>query len=138
VFFKLKKIECYQKTLTRFNETLKKHQRNSSPQKTVNFNIFKISPINRDTFEASGYIQRHSGVLGLCAFINAFPYEIPEFIPFVFEHLSYNLNDPLPISSTIRKTLSDFKRTHDFTEIQLKFNEKQMELFEVNPPSYYA
>ena len=40
---------------------------------------------------------RHMGVLGLCAFISAYPYEVPEFIPAVFEHLGNHLNDPQPI-----------------------------------------
>lgn len=40
---------------------------------------------------------RHTGVLGLCAFIAAYPYDIPDFVPDVFEHLGANLNDPPPI-----------------------------------------
>lgn len=40
---------------------------------------------------------RHMGVLGLCAFISAFPYEIPEFVPDIFSHLGAHLNDPQPI-----------------------------------------
>lgn len=85
---------------------------------------------------------RHTGVLGLCAFISAYPYDIPDFVPEVFELLGANLNDPQPIpvsfcfffkvtvdrktkghlinsigifnyfQSTIRKTVGDFKRTH--------------------------
>lgn len=41
--------------------------------------------------------RRHMGVLGLCAFISAYPYDIPEFVPDVFEHLGAHLNDPQPI-----------------------------------------
>lgn len=40
---------------------------------------------------------RHCGVLGLCAFITAYPYEIPDFVPNVFEIISNHLNDPQPI-----------------------------------------
>ena len=40
---------------------------------------------------------RHSGVLGLCAFISAYPYDIPDFVPNVFEIISNHLNDPQPI-----------------------------------------
>lgn len=40
---------------------------------------------------------RHCGVLGLCAFISAYPYEIPDFVPNVFEIISNHLNDPQPI-----------------------------------------
>jgi proteasome activator subunit 4 len=40
---------------------------------------------------------RHCGVLGLCAFITAYPYDIPDFVPDVFEIISNHLNDPQPI-----------------------------------------
>lgn len=40
---------------------------------------------------------RHCGVLGLCAFIQAYPYDIPEFVPNVFEIISNHMNDPQPI-----------------------------------------
>ena len=41
--------------------------------------------------------RRHSGVIGLCAFVNAFPYDVPEFVPDVLMHLSGHLHDPQPI-----------------------------------------
>lgn len=50
-----------------------------------------------DTQEADSVRTRHSGVLGLCAFISAYPYDIPNFMPDVFEHLGAHLNDPQPI-----------------------------------------
>lgn len=40
---------------------------------------------------------RHCGVLGLCAFIQAYPYDIPDFVPNVFEIISNHMNDPQPI-----------------------------------------
>lgn len=40
---------------------------------------------------------RHTGVLGLCAFISAYPYDIPDFVPEVFEQLGAHLNDSQPI-----------------------------------------
>lgn len=40
---------------------------------------------------------RHCGVLGLCAFITAYPYDIPDFVPNVFEIISNHMNDPQPI-----------------------------------------
>lgn len=47
--------------------------------------------------EAESVRMRHMGVLGLCAFISAYPYDIPDFVPDVFEHLGNHLNDPQPI-----------------------------------------
>lgn len=37
--------------------------------------------------------KRHTGVLGLCAFLAAHPYEVPDFIPAIFENLVSNIND---------------------------------------------
>ncbi|XP_055638685.1 proteasome activator complex subunit 4-like [Toxorhynchites rutilus septentrionalis] len=108
----------------------------------------KITPscssavLKNDGGEANAVRARHTGVLGLCAFISAYPYEVPEFVPNVFEHLGAHLNDPQPIPATIRKTLGDFKRTHhDNWELhQLKFTEDQLAVLSdlTIPPSYYA
>lgn len=56
-----------------------------------------ISPLVNDTTESDSVRMRHMGVLGLCAFISAYPYDIPEFLPDVFENLGAHLNDPQPI-----------------------------------------
>lgn len=50
-----------------------------------------------ETQEVESVRRRHMGVLGLCAFISAYPYDIPDFVPDVFEHLEAHLNDPQPI-----------------------------------------
>lgn len=117
---------------------------------------------------------RHAGVLGLCAFIRAHPYDVPKYVPSVFEHLGLHLNDPQPIpvrlwrnevktitgfyrerainrnenctvfflQTTIRKTLSDFKRTHydGWAGHALRFTEEQLGVLQdlTVPPSYYA
>lgn len=54
-----------------------------------------------ETQEIESIRRRHMGVLGLCAFISAYPYDIPDFVPDVFEHLSAHLNDPQPIPVNI-------------------------------------
>jgi proteasome activator subunit 4 len=54
-----------------------------------------------DTYSSESMIQRHSGVLGLCAFIDAYPYDVPDFVPDVFSVLGDHLNDPPPISVSI-------------------------------------
>ncbi|XP_012258033.2 proteasome activator complex subunit 4B-like [Athalia rosae] len=88
---------------------------------------------------------RHAGVLGLCAFINAHPYDVPMFLPPIFEELGPHLNDPQPIPATIRKTLGDFKRTHydgwaGETGHQQRFTEMQLAVLQdlVVPPTYFA
>ncbi|XP_029164235.1 proteasome activator complex subunit 4B-like isoform X2 [Nylanderia fulva] len=85
---------------------------------------------------------RHAGVLGLCAFIRAHPYDVPKYVPSVFEHLGFHMNDPQPIPMTIRKTLSDFKRTHydGWAGHAQHFTEEQLVVLQdlTVPPSHYA
>ncbi|KAK9875517.1 hypothetical protein WA026_007908 [Henosepilachna vigintioctopunctata] len=87
-------------------------------------------------------VTRHAGVLGLCAFINSTPYDVPPFLPDIFGVLGPHLSDPQPIPSTIRKTLCDFKRTHqDNWEMhKMQFTEEQLFVFQdlTVPPSYYV
>ncbi|XP_012271997.1 proteasome activator complex subunit 4 isoform X2 [Orussus abietinus] len=95
--------------------------------------------------EAKAIRVRHAGVLGLCSFIRAHPYDVPKYVPPVLEHLGLHLNDPLPIPATIRKTLGDFKRTHydgwnGLTGHIQQFTEEQLVVLQdlTVPPSYYA
>ena len=39
-------------------------------------------------------LSHHSGILGLCAFVEAFPYDVPSFLPPILMELSTHLNDP--------------------------------------------
>ena len=39
-------------------------------------------------------ITLHSGILGLCAFVEAFPHDVPSFLPPILMELSTHLNDP--------------------------------------------
>jgi len=73
-------------------------------------------------------LNHHSGVLGLCAFVEAFPYDVPEFVPPILMELSTHLNDPQPIPMTIKKSLQEFKRTHqdNWQEHKTKFTEDQL------------
>jgi len=73
-------------------------------------------------------ILHHSGILGLCAFIEAFPYDVPDFVPPILMELSTHLNDPQPIPSTIKKSLQEFKRTHqdNWQEHKTRFTEDQL------------
>ncbi|RLU16905.1 hypothetical protein DMN91_010974 [Ooceraea biroi] len=87
----------------------------------------------------------HAGVLGLCAFIRAHPYDVPKYVPPIFEHLGLHMNDPQPIPMTIRKTLSDFKRTHydGWTGMNghaQHFTEEQLAVLQdlTVPPNHYA
>lgn len=54
----------------------------------------------------------HSGILGAAALLAAFPYEVPEWMPsLIVETVSQHTDDPVPISTTVRRCAADFKRT---------------------------
>ncbi|XP_011874622.1 PREDICTED: proteasome activator complex subunit 4-like [Vollenhovia emeryi] len=100
---------------------------------------------SKETFKSDAIRVRHGAVLGLCAFINAHPYDIPKYVPSIFECLSLHMNDPPPIPVAIKDTLNDFKRTHydDFTGIRGHaqcLTEEQLAILDdlAAPPSYYA
>ncbi|KAM0724588.1 Proteasome activator complex subunit 4B [Formica fusca] len=110
------------------------HKKNSQADNALR-NIEKVDAVR----------VRHAGVLGLCAFIRAHPYDVPKYVPSVFEHLGFHMNDPQPIPMTIRKTLSDFKRTHydGWTGMNghaQHFTEEQLVVLQdlTMPPSHYA
>jgi len=73
-------------------------------------------------------LKHHSGILGMCAFVEAFPYDVPKFVPPILMELSTHLNDPQPIPMTIKKSLQEFKRTHqdNWQEHKRKFTEDQL------------
>ncbi|CAG0916740.1 unnamed protein product [Notodromas monacha] len=87
-------------------------------------------------------VERHYVILGLCAFVNAYPYEVPDFMPDFLMILGDHLNDPEPIPTTIKTTLNNFKRTHldNWQEHKLKFSEDQLGVLTdlLVSPSYYA
>ncbi|XP_070577632.1 proteasome activator complex subunit 4-like isoform X2 [Ptychodera flava] len=87
-------------------------------------------------------IQRHAGVLGLSACIQAYPYDVPQWMPQVLMDLGNHLHDPQPIEMTVKKTLSDFKRTHhdNWQEHKLQFTDDQLVVLTdlLVSPCYYA
>lgn len=87
-------------------------------------------------------LELHAGVLGLCAYVSAFPYDVPDMLPQVLVTLSEHLNDPHPIPATIKKALSNFRRTHhdNWRDHKQKFTEDQLVVLTdlLLSPSYYA
>ena len=101
-------------------------------------------------FTFSSYFGKFvsSGILGLCAFVEAFPYDVPPFLPPILMELSTHLNDPQviheinlwkltfnvqPTPLTIKKSLQEFKRTHQDNWQVLQNNECwfKIKLFEI-------
>lgn len=59
-----------------------------------------------DAMPLEALIKRHAGVLGLSAFVEAYPYDVPEFMPQILMDLSNHVNDPQPIQVSYRCTMS--------------------------------
>ncbi|KAI8606761.1 hypothetical protein EDD21DRAFT_297702 [Dissophora ornata] len=87
-------------------------------------------------------VTRHAGVLGLSSLLEAFPYDVPMWMPEVMVFLSKYFSDPPPVSTTVKKVFGDFKRTHQDTwhEDQKQFSQDELEVLSdmLISPSYYA
>lgn len=88
-------------------------------------------------------LRLHSGILGASALLAAFPYEVPDWMPsLIVETVAQHTDDPVPISTTVRKCAADFKRTHQDTwsEDQHKFGELLAEVndFTLGRSDYFA
>lgn len=91
---------------------------------------------------ANKMMEKHSGVLGLCALIGACPYDIPEWLPDVLATVAQHSSDPNPIRDTIKATFAEFWRTHqdDFWKHKDLFTEDQLNAIDGMSisPSYFA
>ncbi|XP_061414922.1 proteasome activator complex subunit 4 isoform X2 [Lethenteron reissneri] len=87
-------------------------------------------------------VRRHAGVLGLSACILSSPYEVPTWMPQLLMDLSQHLNDPQPIELTVKKTLTNFRRTHhdNWQEHKQQFTDDQLVVLTdlLVSPCYYA
>ncbi|KAJ1556307.1 hypothetical protein HK405_002861, partial [Cladochytrium tenue] len=72
----------------------------------------RVDPAQSDGSAAAAVAQRHGAVLGLSALILAFPYDVPVWVPAVVRRLAACASDRPPISTTVNKTFSEFRRTH--------------------------
>ncbi|XP_012536547.2 proteasome activator complex subunit 4B isoform X1 [Monomorium pharaonis] len=126
--------------ITDQNKLLEEFKRKAKTRLQKKNNSINHDPLENNKNDAIRI--RHGGVLGLCAFIQAHPYDVPKYVPSIFEHLSPHMNDPQPIPMTIRKTLSDFKRTHynGWTGHAQCFTEEQLAVLQdlMVPPPHYA
>ncbi|KAI1797633.1 hypothetical protein LXA43DRAFT_1126323 [Ganoderma leucocontextum] len=73
--------------------------------------------------------QLHAAILGVCALIDSYPYTIERWMPELLTNvLAEHTYDPIPISTTVRKCASTFRKTHQDTwhEDSKKFTEEQL------------
>uniref|UniRef100_A0A2H6N1C5 Proteasome activator complex subunit 4 C-terminal domain-containing protein n=1 Tax=Micrurus carvalhoi TaxID=3147026 RepID=A0A2H6N1C5_9SAUR len=93
-------------------------------------------------FFLSDLVKRHAGVLGLSACILSSPYDVPTWMPQLLMDLSAHLNDPQPIEMTVKKTLSNFRRTHhdNWQQHKQQFTDDQLLVLTdlLVSPCYYA
>jgi len=87
--------------------------------------------------------QRHAAILGLTALLDSFPYTIERWMPTVLTSvLTEYTYDPIPISTTIAKCVSNFRKTHQDTwhEDCKRFTEPQLLALSslLSSSSYYA
>jgi len=61
---------------------------------------------NSDENAMKRMVARHAGIIGLCAFVNAYPYDVPEFIPDVLMFLSGYVHEVQPITVCIHNIVS--------------------------------
>ncbi|KAI0336090.1 hypothetical protein GY45DRAFT_1316150 [Cubamyces sp. BRFM 1775] len=87
--------------------------------------------------------QLHAAILGVCALIDSYPYTIERWMPELLTNvLAEHTYDPIPISTTVRKCASTFRKTHQDTwhEDSKKFSEEQLAALStlLSGSSYYA
>ncbi|XP_033963005.1 LOW QUALITY PROTEIN: proteasome activator complex subunit 4B [Pseudochaenichthys georgianus] len=99
-------------------------------------------PRARGELASTDLVRRHAGVLGLSACILSSPYDVPDWMPQILMDLSDHLNDQQPIDMTVKKTLSEFRRTHhdNWQEHRQCFTDDQLLVLTdlLVSPCYYA
>ncbi|KAL0869183.1 hypothetical protein ABMA27_007467 [Loxostege sticticalis] len=87
-------------------------------------------------------VERHCGVLGLCAYLASRPYSLGPKLGHVLAELARHTSAPDPIPATIRAALADFRRTHqdDWPKHRDQLTEEELDLLAdlTSPPSYCA
>jgi proteasome activator subunit 4 len=108
-------------------------------QTSIKSKKHQSSNILEDCDELATY---HSGILGLCAIVEAHPYNVPDYVPGLLMELVRHLHDPQPIPKTIKNTFQEFKRTHqdNWQEHKLKFSDHELIVLNdlLVSPNYYA
>ena len=86
--------------------------------------------------------KRHSVISILCSVILAFPFEVPDWLVECIMAVASSSSNPTPIRELVKRTFSEFKKTHQDTwEIdKLQFTSDQLSTLTdlIVSPSYYA
>ncbi|KAE8252683.1 hypothetical protein A4X06_0g2008 [Tilletia controversa] len=94
----------------------------------------KVKSVRLPKRDAANYpeklLQLHGGILGVVALLSASPYTVPEWMPeLIVDTVAAHADDPVPISTTVRRCAASWKVTHQDTwhEERHKFTEEQLE-----------
>ena len=122
------------KLLDQFKQEVSKKIR-KKPKENEELSVFQAN-------QCKAILVRHSGVLGLSAFVSSSPYDIPQHLPAILMILADHLHDPQPIPATVKNVFQEFKRTHqdNWAEHKEKLTEDQLATLTdlLVSPSYYA
>jgi hypothetical protein len=77
----------------------------ATPEELEGFRKYKVRLTN-------ALAKRHSGCLGVSAYVAAHPFDVPAELPAYLAALARHGNDPQPVASTVRTTIQDFRTTH--------------------------
>ncbi|KAJ7597613.1 hypothetical protein C8J56DRAFT_1001469 [Mycena floridula] len=86
-------------------------------------------PKRQDPGYLTAVRRRHAAILGICALVDSYPYTVEKWMPELLTNvLAEHTYDPIPISTTVRKCASNFKKTHQDTwhEDSKRFDEDQL------------
>ncbi|KAJ2953222.1 hypothetical protein O0L34_g801 [Tuta absoluta] len=91
---------------------------------------------------SSELVDRHYGVLGLCAYLASRPYSLGSQLGMVLAELARHTSAPDPVPATIRKALAEFRRTHhdDWQRHRDQLTQDELDLLAdlTSPPTYCA
>ncbi|PAV68602.1 hypothetical protein WR25_09442 [Diploscapter pachys] len=123
--------------------------RNASSDSLVDLiqsSLIEVTTVLIDKFtsftNSDSTLTKHSGVLGLSAIVNAFPYTIPPFMPDILMTICKFATSPNPIQNEVKRTMAGFKKTHNdsWREHKEHFNEDQLLILRnlMVSPNYYV
>lgn len=93
------------------------------------------TPAELDTYKkyktrsARAIRKRHAGCLGVSSIVKAHPFDVPAYLPSVLASLAQHVSDPAPIASTVKKTVGEFRRTHqdNWEQHKMAFSEQELQ-----------
>ncbi len=123
--------------LTSFFHALPKHAYEMASKTKDNLNL-KISNIK----SLDNVPLRHGTVLVACSLILSQPYRLSSWAPSILLLLTKYIPDRAPITTSVRKAFSEFKRTHidNWAAERLLFSEEELDAISelLVSPTYYA